>query len=248
LGADAKKSPGDSSFVVAYRYGDVTAAARSDSLLKTSAPRGPVALIDEEAGRRDPRWTRPLPWAGLLGDLNSPEEARRALLSIASMAMFAVALILLPGWYLSTLVRRRVWSLKALFVAPVLVGLALVALSAPTPIHVESLPLLQKMAMGFFMLPPVLLLVSLVRWSFQRRWRRIAAWTMVVVLVSGAIAALMIAVHWAGSEGSIPYSWEGWPLVCLLGWYFTGLLLIPAAASEWATRRIQRHRLGGQVR
>jgi hypothetical protein len=232
-------------FAIAYRYGDVTLAARALSTGGERLPSPRVMAVTTPG--RDSRWTRPLPWADFM-DLNSPGEARRAVFTLAYMVMLCVTLLFLPGWYMGSLLRRRAWSLKTLFVAPALVGLALVALSAPAPFRVESASLVQKLLMGFSMLPVVLLVFAACRGAQRRRWRRLAAWVGIALATSVGIAALMITVDQFITSDALPYSWEGWPGILLMGVYCTGWLLIPASIGEWAVQRINQSARGGRVR
>jgi hypothetical protein len=179
--------------------------------------------------------------------LDDPGRLLTTIQMVALTALMAAVLVFAPAAYLGKLVRQRTWSLRTFFLAPVLVGLALVALSVPLP--VES-GLNQSWTNRFFMsltmLPVVLLIYGAIQTLRRGRWRRLLVWSLMTVLVAAALMTHSLILDRTRESESLSYSWEGWYWLWFLGAYFTGWLLIPAMLVEWTVRAMRRPRPSGR--
>jgi hypothetical protein len=198
--------------------------------------RGKSEIVD------DPRLTRPLPWV-VAFELDNPKQLLSAIRGFSIMALFAAVLVFAPAMYVGSLIRWRTWSLRTFFLAPALVGLALVVLSIPLP---EESGLnrswISRFFMGIFMLPAVLLVYAAIQTLRRRRWRRLLVWSLATVLMTAALMALSLGLDRVRNSDSLAYSWEGWYWLWFLGVYLTGWLLIPAMLAEWTVRAVLRRR------
>jgi hypothetical protein len=161
----------------------------------------------------------------------------------ALMALFSAVLVFAPAMYVGSLIRWRTWSLRTFFLAPALVGAALVVLSMPLP---EASGLdrawISRFFMGMFVLPAVLLVYGAIQTLRRRRWRRLLVWSLATVLMTAALMVLLVSLDRARNSDALSYSWEGWYWLWFLGAYLTGWLLLPALLAEWTVRAVLRDR------
>jgi outer membrane protein assembly factor BamB/predicted Ser/Thr protein kinase len=188
------------------------------------------------AGRSDdPRRCRPLPWS-------SPELRFSALAAAGAWAAFyGACLVYLPGVYLIRSVRRRHWSLKWFLLLPAVVVPPLMAVLIDAP-ELPRPDIMTKLLLAAFTLPVLLAVVRLSAWAYQRRWRPVTAWLVATVVISGALAALVLTVAQSVEQVALQpgerYAWDHWWFICLYGGYLTACLLVAVVAITAGVRRI----------
>ena len=109
-----------------------------------------------------------------------------------AQAMGSLALIVLPGWHLGNLIKRRRWNIRSLLWSFVIVAIALVVLIAP-PVHYSGSnsnpPLGFVLAMALMGAPVWIFLGAVLRWIWHARYRTAAVW-LGMALVATAPGAL----------------------------------------------------------
>ena len=99
--------------------------------------------------------------------------------TLLAQAMGSLALIVLPGWQLGNLIKRRRWNIRSLLLSFVIVAVALVVLIAP-PVHYSGSnsnpPLGFVLAMAAIGAPVWIFLGAALRWIWHARYRTVAVW------------------------------------------------------------------------
>jgi serine/threonine protein kinase/outer membrane protein assembly factor BamB len=225
--------------MVAYRYGQITVAARA-SREEAATPEISPSETPSRV-RSDPRLTRSLPW--MRGEnFRSSSEIIKMAHMYAMMTVYGAALVFLPVMYLNGLVRRRALTLRMLLLAPALVGIIIVVLSMPTSTEVwgPQMRWWTKVAAGVLMLPPILLVHSTILWLSRGEWRKPLWWLAGSVAVAVVLAGVMIVADLLRAPVRLPYAWRGWYWIWFTGAYLTGWLLLPAWGKDalaWLFRR-----------
>ena len=79
-----------------------------------------------------------------------------------------------------------------------------------------------------------------------RNWRRAVGWLITIVLVSAALASILLLYYAANSfyalQSNEKYSTAGWYTIGLWGAYVTGVMMLVVAAGRNVLRVVQRHR------
>jgi hypothetical protein len=184
----------------------------------------------------DPRLLRPMPWA--------PQDFERAEMPKLFLwgAFYGLALAAIPTAFAGWMVWRRQWGMKTMLLAPVVVGVTMLAFLLGPEDNDFHTPW-NKLIVAFFAAgPPMFALATLAVWLRQGRWRRVAIWIAVAVLTGLAIMALSLFV--LGPDGATQlqpgerYSWEGWyfmfpPVLIVMSW-----MLVIAVVGGWLIRKI----------
>lgn len=177
---------------------------------------------------------RRLPWG--------PPEASGGLLTAAPVGMragfFALALLVMPGVMLVSMVKRRRWGLRTLGLLPVVAGLFATALLMDSPETDYSR--FGKFIMAALALPVVMSLAIYVGWAVRRCWRPIVAWTALSVILAAVQAAVVLRYGYPRLAEGQYYSLEGWYWILLLGAYLTAILLCVATAFAAAVKGLRR--------
>jgi hypothetical protein len=200
--------------------------------VEAAKPAEPQALRDPGF---DPRFLRRLPRAPLPRELDIFGIANR----VAWGVFYCVFLLVLPGWFLWRLVRRRTWGLYTLLAAPAVAALALAAALTDSP---DGETLTGKLQVASMVLPSLLLVVALAWWIARFRWRRLAVWAVLWLAACGVIAAVFLwVVHPQQAAPLAPderYSPDGWSFVFVLGIFAVGWITMLVLPVEAALRAI----------
>jgi hypothetical protein len=238
---------GDGPPRIFYRFGAVSMARQAaaivesgDTAVASSAP--PLAAMI--ARGHDPRFLRPLPW------LSPPREGanlwhmvRAALWS----AVLCMALMVLPGSLLWRMVVCRRWGVWTMMALPLVVAISIAFLLTPVPLMPHYHQKYQAASAAF---PILLLLWLLVRWTIQARWRRLAVWGVlwIVLTIAAAAVSYRVAVQRVGPlQPGERYQWDGWYVVLLIGVFITALITVVLSPAEAIVRAAWR-RLAGKRR
>ena len=152
---------------------------------------------------------------------------------------------MIPVSYLARLVRTQRWSLRSLFVAPVLVGIMIVASTIRPPVgllagdEVAPGPALRWL-IAFAAAPAVIFGIRLLIWSCTWQWKRVAIWIGWVCLTSLAYATLMLVVSkvWQSHAPEEYFLWDGWYMILGFGFYILSWpALIIVTAADWIRSR-----------
>jgi hypothetical protein len=223
---------------VVYTYGDTAQAKMLVSRIggRAALPQ-PRALLREAD---DPRRFRRLPW---VEELSLP--ARGAADQMAMYAwglLLSLLLLVIPGLYLWHLLRRRRWSLSALLLLPLVVGLVLLALSIPAPAQRWPWEFSgqRRLAWALAMLPYLLFPGLLLAWSLGRKWWRVGGWLLATGLISLGLAALVLWTDRAQAGPGWRYDWAGWYSIVWAGVFAAGWLMLPATFAWRQVGRLAR--------
>jgi len=191
-----------------------------------------------DGGPDDPRSQRYPPWARMLAD----EEYRALPFILVWSAMVSGFLLVIPGWYFGRLVQRRRWGLGTFLLLPVVVALALVALTTSGPtadvdqVATPGLRLLYSLTILPWWLFPAGLVVRCAR----RQWWRVAFWLIAAVVISAGIGGYLLATDAGNWTIETRYSWSCWYAVLTFGVYACGLMMVSATAIGWLARAARR--------
>jgi hypothetical protein len=202
----------------------------------------------------DPRLLRPLPWK----PHDFEQQEFPTLLSWG--AFYGIALAAIPVFFVGWTVRRRQWGMKTMLFAPVVVGLAMLAILI-SPEDRDFHSPWNKLIVAYFAAGPVIFaLATLGLWLRQGRWRRVATWICVALAAGVAVMAVSLAFVEPDSASALQpgerYTWDGWyymylPVLYLMSWLLlivvTGTWLLRTAWSWWNGRgpRKRTHRAAG---
>lgn len=217
-----------------FSFGSITAGWRAFRPPSASIPprRQPVAKTFTT--QRDPRLMRRLPWG--------PPEASSGLLTAAPVGMragfFALALLVMPGVMVASMVKRRRWGLRTLALLPVVSGLFVTALLMESPETDYSR--FGKFVMAALALPVVMSLAIYVGWAVRGRWRPLVGWAVLSVIVAAVAAALQLRYGFPRLAEGQYYSLEGWYWIWLIGAYLTAILLCVAMVIAAVVKRVRR--------
>ena len=223
----------------------VVSAVHEDRL-----PRPTRAAFGETVS--DPRLSRVLPWT---------RNAEVALYQMIFCGAVSVVVLGLPGLFLLSSLRRGSWSLLRLLSLPlclaVVLGCVRFAISMSTEITASlgriwgplmfhgpeagealSDPI-DLVLMALQGLPLVLLPGLALFWLVKGKWKRIAAWLMVYLVVTLVMGGIGIWQDASRMDPAQHYSWNGWYWLLFFAIYATGMLLAvvlllkPAARFLW---------------
>lgn len=233
LQAESPKSPWDASR---------TTAAVSRIGFPDAAPRGARTSFDRPAV--DPRWGRNLPWVLYAGaTLELPRFVARS-------ALYGLLLIVVPFQYVAWFARRRRWSLRALLLAPALVGL-LIVVSTTARLGAGETPVTERWGSGLAVAPLLVFAARLASWPVLGQWRRSLAWLGFLVLASGLLGAIQLASDlWMRPlEDSEYYDLEDWYFILDSGLYVTAFCALPGVPLlDWWRRRTGKDRADAGTR
>jgi hypothetical protein len=191
---------------------------------------------------KDPRLLRKLPWA-------RENRASEMAYAIGLAAFYSVTLVILPVGYVGWLVWRRQWGLRTMLLAPVVLAVMMMGAMIGPYRGDFSVVLLEKWTQGFAALPAFVFLALTIRWYVKHRWRRLAVWHGIAVLlavVATAVALLIIVPLEGGSlQPGERWDLEGWYCAWFAGAYLTAWAmstLLPAYYGIRAARRWFRSR------
>jgi hypothetical protein len=183
----------------------------------------------------DPRWTRPLPWTGLILYTIGP----RGVLAFIGLAIINVAV---PLALVALAARRRPWTLRLLMALPIAAAVPLTVfqtIEPLIPVQIGPWPASSKVVFAASTMAgvPVVAAAALVIASLVRlRWKPPALFAG-----SSLVASAIVAAAWLWSDRrTMPaverYDRSEWYLAVLLGSYAVGVLI----AVGWVLRAIYR--------
>jgi hypothetical protein len=182
----------------------------------------------------DPRLLRPLPWNIQLEYVWLQELPSSAAWSI----FFSLALVGIPLAYITSLVRRRRWSILWWALFPVVAGIASTALLIEGP-ETYFGRFWSKWWVAFVTLPVLIGGNFLARVAIAKRWRTMAAWLLASVLLAALIAWVALRDYAPLLAAGQRYSTEGWYWIWFSGAYLVlcaitvGLIARPALRWLW---------------
>jgi hypothetical protein len=181
---------------------------------------------------RDARDSRFLPWVALFARLDwqdlpaSPREVLRGIILL-------VVLVTLPGATLLRVIRNRRWTMRTMFLLPVLLGLAITVLTVGSP--PESRGLSEEFGWMVVVTPCVVLAALLFYLVYQRNWRKLVRWLVILTGVSVIFGGFLLIEEtlqrpWEAGEY---YVADGWYVLALMGAQLTGVLTIVTIAVRF---------------
>jgi len=189
----------------------------------------------------DPRLLRDLPWPA-----DGVDPA--AFIRQCAWAMFhSIVLVVLPGWMLLRMVRRRTWGMGTVLTLPLLAGLVLASLAVPVPESFDTSygPGTFRWLMALNFAPVVVFTIALLKMVVRRRWWGLLAWAV----IWAASAALWLSASLLSDKAVLlpgeRYSLAGRPLPLAYGYHLAAWLYVIVyvvwGVSRLAWRRL-RHR------
>jgi hypothetical protein len=186
----------------------------------------------------DPRLSVPWPWWQALSDMRHVDWP--ALLLVQAAVIVAAALGRSAAWVF----RRGAWfigSLLVLLLVVVLAGtVALVRVRAAPYTMDRVTPWLVPLGHALTGLPVLVFVGWSLAWALQGRWRRVGVLLAASVLLTLALAVLIV---WADRDNLGPtqhYAVDGWYAAWLPGAYVTGALLVLGWLLRAAFRGLRR--------
>jgi outer membrane protein assembly factor BamB/predicted Ser/Thr protein kinase len=184
----------------------------------------------------DPRVTRPLPWTEVVPHLWQNADALPGSI-VAAVAVIVPLLVLRRAW------RRRSWRLGLGAVTWACVACTAATLgyprwagaSTPVLINLVSLPLIALMEAPLLALAGALLFAL-----WQRRWRRLGWLLLLLVVGTAGVAAVWLAFDARVMDPEEHYTWAGWQLAIVPGFYAAGTLLVAGIVLIWLLRLLRR--------
>jgi hypothetical protein len=184
----------------------------------------------------DPRVTRPLPWTEVVPHVWQNTDALPASI-VPGVALIVPLLVLRRAW------RRRSWRLGLGAVIWACVACMAATLGYPrwtpanTPVLVNllSLPLIALMEAPLFALAGALLFALC-----RRRWRRLGWLLLLLAVGTVTVAALWLAFDARVMDAEEHYTWAGWQLALIPGFYVAGTLLAAGIVLVWLFRLLRR--------
>lgn len=220
--------------ILQFTYGSTTAGWQGSPLPGADIQSRQKPIAKALPARRDPRLMRRLPWG--------PPEASGGLLTAAPVgiraAFFALALLVMPGLMLWSMIKRRRWGLRTLALLPVVSGLFVTALLMESP--ETDFSRFGKFTMAAAALPAVLGSAMYIRWLIRRRWRPIVTWTASAMLVAAVAAGVGLLFDRPRLTEGQYYSVEGWYWIWVLVAYLTAIALCVVTAFAAAIRAVRR--------
>lgn len=193
-----------------------------------------AAVVDWNS-RLDPRFARPLPWT--TGDHFRALELE-APAYLASGFVFALLLIVLPGWLIWQFIRSWRFSLGQLLLVPAVLGLVLVGLQLPVPQSGHTVYVKVPRLDLALQLTPVWIAAWLVGAALVgRRW-----WFLALNLSTVAAVTGLMLVAYLGFDESGPseyYVSTGWWQLLLLGGYVSAWLITAVGSLGVTVRALQ---------
>ena len=203
------------------------------------AVRSPAAIGGTS---EDVRQLRDLPWRIRPDD----PDVRQMIRIGKSSALYCLTLILIPGAILMSLVRRRRFDSFAVFAAVagcVSIGIGLNFGDAEGDTHMR----IGRLVLAVAQLPVIQLLFEPVRELGRGRWRRAIGWLAVAMIVSIALAVIILLYYGSNSDLALQpdeqYSTQGWYTIGLWGAYLTGVMMLVVAAGRRVVEFIRSRRV-----
>jgi hypothetical protein len=150
---------------------------------------------------------------------------------------FMVTLVAGPWFFIVCPMARLRWNLWMMLLFTTTAGVYVVGLtSKPYFLPGEFLWPADRQMAAFQAVPPVVLLVQLVRWLIMGRWRETLLAVVAVITFAAITAAFLLKVN-PPPPGEY-YSRTGWYLLLLPAFYVTGVLYLFLVGESFALRRI----------
>jgi outer membrane protein assembly factor BamB len=190
----------------------------------------------------DVRHLRDLPWR-----IRPDDPDVRQMIRIGKSSVFyCLTLILVPGAILMSLVRRRRFDSLAVISAVAgcfSIGIGLNFGDAEGDTHMR----IERLVLAVAQLPVIQFLFEPIREIGRGRWRRAIAWFGVTMIVSIALAVIILLYYGSYSDFAIQpdeqYSMHGWYTIGLWGAYLTGVMMLAVAAGRRVVGFIRSRRI-----
>lgn len=234
---------------VAARPCDPAATHAAVSLDEPPVLQHAAQSLAPATGGADPRLWRRAPWAAGERDLTS--DLRKI-----TWALFnSLLLLVLPGWMVLRLIRRRTWGMRTMLTFPLLASVVLATLTLPLPGGLEDmLPAaggrLVRLTLALSFAPVVVFSLALAGLAIRRRWWRLFALVTVPLVLGGLFAGVsMLAFRhdllpqerYVISHVEVPlavgYYLTSWLFV--IGYVVVGLTQLAVARFTGRARRAQ---------
>jgi len=186
-----------------------------------------VASSPERTLQRSPdiRHAHYLPWAGM-----EARDLMRTLPNAIAWGLFnATALLIIPGIFLARVVWKRQWSMKTLFLLPVVASIFLLNV-----IISRELPISSKFTVAFMILPFVIFFARQVFLLKNRRWFWVGFWVFMAALCCIPIVLLYWTQRpaWMGREGDY-LVFDYWYVGLLFGSWGAGIIIAIQLGFAW---------------
>jgi hypothetical protein len=184
---------------------------------------------------RDPRYSRFLPWVEFFAELDW-QDLPATMGEVLRGILLLVVLVVLPGATLLRVIRNRRWTMRTMLLLPVLLALAITVLTVGSP--PESRGLQEEFGWMVAVAPGVVLAALLVYLTYQRQWRRLVRWLVILAGVSAMFGGFLLIQETVlrPLETGEYYVWHGGHVLALMGAELTGVLAILSTAVSLLTR------------
>jgi nitrogen fixation-related uncharacterized protein len=156
----------------------------------------------------------------------------------------SIGAVVVPGAWLWWAVRHRTWNIRFLLLLPVAIGVAFVTCQwalrskqfADFPDAARAMILFGQAFVG---LPTLAFAMTLASWTFQCQWRRLIFLAFSILLLSLLCGAAVLWIDGRNMDPAQHYSWQGWPLVGVVGGFLSGMVCLagfvlgPPVRAAW---------------
>lgn len=184
---------------------------------------------------RDPRLAIRLPWNPYSEFFNW----QRNLVFGAWSSLLAVTLIVIPGRLAGHFMVHRQWSMRTMFVVPVVVGLMILMLRVEGPYFDWNYPS-SRWLCALTALPGLFFVYYVGRSLVLRQWRALQLFGL-VTLAASVVLGLVAGAPGLKHPGEY-YTLEGWYFIVLYGAYAIGCMMVLGVPIHWLATNVRRRR------
>ena len=211
-----------------------TSDYRGEQVVAIPKPNPTAGLLAAE----DPRWVERVPWSSTTDAMVGRGNADRFVGYLLQSLIVCLGAVLFPLWFLRRMLTRKRWSLKELFLFPLLFAVPYAVLNLNlASFHFNFSNQLAegygmrvvaaRMLASLFVLPTVVFCWFCLKCLWRGHWRRLGMVSLIAIVIAVALGAIHLIVLPALTPGS-RYQWWDWSHLVLVSYSVTtiGVLLI----------------------
>ena len=198
---------------------------------------GRTMPVDPASGlsmAQDPRWVKRVPWSISAGQWHASGFVSYLLQSL----IVCLGAVLFPFWFVRRILKRKRWSLKEMFLVPILFALPYAVLNlnlgsfhfnVSNELQVEGFrATTARMLASLYVLPMVVFCWFWLKSLWRGHWRRLGMVSLIAIVIAVALGAIIILVPAVSMSAGSRYQWWDWSHLVLVSFSMNtiGFLLI----------------------